>query len=378
MRTIEWRDFPLPLIQVNPPNLSSTDDLIEQAYISGIFSNSGEIHREASKVLAKQVSEDLEGYLCSSNTSGLVSCLITSEVRGKHVVVSNFTFAATLHAVIMAGGIPVVCDVDDTTLVMCQVSLAKILANEELQIAAVVPTRVLGFVTDLSELIEMCHSLEVPVIVDAASCLPSTKESWNFRKTAEYEVFSLHATKVFGVGEAGFIAANSTNIERIRQTSNFGLQVDGSLKFQDGLNAKADEFTAARVLARYPSYEKDVEIRLEFTKLYDEIFSQTQGVQLLTSNSLTIFSYYPVIFKTEDALVFFQKSISKYLTTRRYYFPTLKDGYIGSANVIFDGKLEVSNSISRRILCLPVYVNCTNETRSKIQEVVKKSLEGVA
>ena len=75
---------------------------------------------------------------------------------------------------------------------------------------------------------------------------------------------------------------------------------------------------------------------------------------------------------------FFQKSISKYLTTRRYYFPTLKDGYIGSANVIFDGKLEVSNSISRRILCLPVYVNCTNETRSKIQEVVKKSLEGVA
>jgi dTDP-4-amino-4,6-dideoxygalactose transaminase len=374
MEPIKWSRFPLPLIQVNPPSLAETNKLILTAYENGVFSNSAELQQKASLELSKFFGDDIDGYLASSNTAALTACLLAVGVRNRHVVVSNFTFAATLDAVILAGGIPIVCDINPETLVLDFEKATELLVSKEYDIAVVLPTRILGFITDLSKLVERCNAFNVPVIVDAAGSLPCRKNSWNFEHKALYEVFSLHATKVFGIGEGGLVIGNSEPICRVRQSSNFGLNSTGSLQFRDGINAKADEFTSARALARMQEYSKDIAKRQNFVKLYKKIFRSESRFRIIDDNHDTVYSYFPVIFENEEQLLIFQHATSPFFMSRRYYFPTLQSGYTGDAKIVFTSNLEISESIAKRILCLPVYVSCEEEVKRELASLVSLAI----
>jgi dTDP-4-amino-4,6-dideoxygalactose transaminase len=377
MQPINWSDFPLPLIQVNPPSVDEVNVVLSTAYDKGVFSNSAAIHREASSRMTQHFRGDFQGYLASSNTTGLTACLLSVGVRNRHVIISNFTFAATLDAVILAGGIPIVCDIDPENLVLDKEKVVNLLKNRNYNIAAVLPTRVFGFVTNLSELIDECEAYNVPVVIDAAGSFPCVDNSWNFERYPLYEVFSLHATKVFGIGEGGLVVGRPEAIEQVRQSSNFGLVSDGTLKFRDGINAKADEFTSARALVRLGKYSTDVALRQNFAQIYKEVFAGYSSLRIIKDNSDTIYSYFPIIFERESHLIEFQKAISPFITSRRYYFPTIQSGYIGDAEVILDSSLKYSESIAKRILCLPVYVLYTKDVERELRSLLIDALEKI-
>lgn len=373
MNPITWEKFPLPLIQVNPPQISRINEIVSRAYTAGIFSNSGSIQREASQVLAKQVNTEFSGYLASSNTSALVACLLEINVRGKHVLVSNFTFAATLHSIILAGGIPVLCDVDSVNLLMSVDKVKEIVGSKKFDVAAVLPTRIFGFINDFSDLIEFCNEHEIPVVIDAAATFPGEPDVWKFKYQAKYEVFSLHATKVFGIGEGGLIVGSKSSIQSVSERSNFGIRSIDSEKFRDGLNAKADEFTAARALSRLPEYGADVKIRRKFVEGYKNALENSAHIEIFREQKPAIYSYFPIIFDNEKNLLKFMELVNPYMRTRRYYFPSLNDGYEGEVLVEKPYSLAISDSASRRILCLPVYISCTDEVFGNILELVHNS-----
>ena len=373
MDPITWEKFPLPLIQVNPPQISRTNKIVSQAYTEGIFSNSGSIQREASRVLANHVNREFSGYLVSSNTSALVACLLEINVRGRHVLVSNFTFAATLHSIVLAGGIPVLCDVNSANLSMSINQVTEIVESKKFNIAAVLPTRIFGFINDFSDLIEFCGEYEIPVLIDAAATFPGEPDVWNFKHQAKFEVFSLHATKVFGIGEGGLIVGSKSSIESVSERSNFGIRSFDPENFRDGLNAKADEFTAARALSRFPEYGTDVKIRREFVKGYKNAFKDSVHIKFFSEELPAIYSYFPVIFDTEKNLLKFMEFINPYMKTRRYYYPSLNVGYKGEALVEKPYSLSISDSASRRILCLPVYISCTDEVLENILALVSNT-----
>jgi dTDP-4-amino-4,6-dideoxygalactose transaminase len=370
MEPIKWESFPLPLIQVNPPSIDHTNKILSSAYKSGIFSNAGELQQEASDLLSNHVNSDFKGYLASSNTSGLIACLLEIGVRNRHVLVSNFTFAATLNSIVLAGGIPVLCDVDPETLTITLDTILEVLNDDGLDIAAVLPTRVFGFISDFSEVIEACAKREISVVIDAAATFPDRSDVWRFKHQAKFEVFSLHATKVFGIGEGGLIVGFPDSIDSVKERANFGIRTKHPLQFRDGLNAKADEFTAARALARFSEYANDAEKRRSFISRYKKIFCRSKHIKMLNDGSETIYSYFPVIFDKESNLIRFMEIVNPFIRTRRYYFPSLSQGYIGDSRIKKPLSLEISESISSRILCLPVYVSHSNEVEIKLMELL--------
>lgn len=351
---------------------------MEEVHGSGIYSNNGVLHKRASLVLAKQVEISYEGLLVSSNTTGLIASLIAIGIRNRHVVVSNFTFSATLHAIISAGGIPVLCEISEVTLELDQTSLQKILENREFNIVAVLPTRVFGYVNDFSNIINLCKQFNKPVIIDSAATFPPSQNSWKFNSLPLCEVFSFHATKVFGIGEGGLVAGNPLFIDSVRIAANFGLNPTDQDIFLDGLNAKSDEYSAARALARLESYEADVMIRQKFVEMYKSIFKHYTKVKFLPDNENTIYSYFPIIFDTEENLQLFKKKLDNFILTRRYYFPTLFSGYRGQNKLIAGGELEFSEYISKRILCLPVYFSCDIDVKKEIHNRIIEAMEVIA
>lgn len=370
MNPVTWGNFPLPLIQVNPPSIDLTNRIVSSAYKSGIFSNVGQLQQEASKLLSKHVHPDFAGYLASSNTSGLVACLLEIGVRDRHVLVSNFTFAATLNSIVLAGGIPVLCDVDPESLTITLDSISEVLNDEDLDIAVVLPTRVFGFISDFSEIVETCALREISVVIDAAATFPDRSDVWRFAHQAKFEVFSLHATKVFGIGEGGLIVGCPDSIESVKERANFGISNKYPLQFRDGLNAKADEFTSARALARFSDYANDAEKRRSFISRYKKIFSRSKHIKMMNDGSETIYSYFPLIFDKEANLIRFMEILNPFIRTRRYYFPSLSQGYIGDSRIVTPKSLEISESVSSRILCLPVYISHSNEVEMKLMELL--------
>ena len=103
---------PLPLIQSEVPEIHEWAELLQVAYHDRKFSNGGSLATEVERVLSAHINPEISGYLCSNATAGLQACLIAFNLQGKNVAVSNFTFSATLHAIISAGAKPFLSDVN--------------------------------------------------------------------------------------------------------------------------------------------------------------------------------------------------------------------------------------------------------------------------
>jgi len=67
------------------------------------------------------------------------------------------------------------------------------------------------------------------------------------------------------------------------------------------------------------------------------------------------YAYFPVIFQTETQLLEAQRRMNALdIFPRRYFYPSLN-----KLPYVHDVRMEVSESIAARILCLPLYVGLT-------------------
>jgi dTDP-4-amino-4,6-dideoxygalactose transaminase len=340
-----------PIIRPNIPHYDEWIKHLDKVYESGIFTNGGELARKVEQITSERFSSNCSTYLCSSNTNGLIATLISFNVRNQLVAVSNFTFPATMQAIILAGGIPVVIDVEDTTWEISHSNLENALGQFP-NIHTLVFTRVFGFNRKNSKLLDYCQKKSINIVMDSAAAFPAGKNI--FKVEQQVEVYSFHATKPFGVGEGGLVVADNERISKIRKISNFGFEANRE-KFSDGLNAKADEFMAARVLARLENYQESVTKRNLFASKLKSIFDTYTDIQTPSETGECSWSFYPIRFLKEDQLNKFIFKIENTIGFRKYYWPTIKEGYVGNANIFFADDLSVSNEISNQIICLPVY-----------------------
>jgi len=282
--------LPKPETWVHHLNVS-----FEQHY----FSNFGPLATKLEAIMAEQyLSEGYKATLVTSNTLGIVSVLQALDVRGKRVIVPDFTFAGTLQSIIAAGGIPLICDVDPATSELCPNSVKSAFETYD-NISTVVYVRCYGFVNDVNTFREICDDNGAQLVIDAAAALSKPGEVTFGSPSGEIEIFSLHATKVFAIGEGGMIAAPEKFSNRIRQSANFGFNPDD--------------------MPEYASW-----------------------------------SCFPTLVPSHLRDKFVTLLASVGIETKKYYWPGLKNGYKGSAQ--YDVmETPVSERIQAEIICLPVY-----------------------
>lgn len=124
-------NLPLPILIPQVPKISDWIDLLDQSYKSNSFTNSGPLAVLAETALNDYLGDGIESMVCSSNTSGLIASLIALDLQGKKVIVSNNTFAATLHALLSVGCFPIIADVNPLTWEIDSESVAAILEEHE-------------------------------------------------------------------------------------------------------------------------------------------------------------------------------------------------------------------------------------------------------
>ena len=82
-------------------------------------------------------------------------------------------------------------------------------------------------------------------------------------------------------------------------------------------------------------------------------------------------AYYPVVFKTQEHCELIFNELKKHeIFARRYFYPVLSQvGYVNQVPV------PVAESISKRILCLPIYYELAESEIDLISRIILRTLK---
>ena len=107
--------------------------------------------------------------------------------------------------------------------------------------------------------------------------------------------------------------------------------------------------------------------RKKAADFYDDHLDFTKISKLkLRSSTVWNYSYYPIVFTTEEALVQAQKVLNDAkIFPRRYFYPSLN-----TVNYVNPAEMPVSESISTRVLCLPLYYDLKAEELAVIVNLI--------
>jgi len=138
----------------------------------------------------------------NSGTGALHSAFVAVGVGpGTEVICPAIGFYATAAAVVMAGGVPVFCDVDES-LGMDPTQIEKHITSRTVALA---PTHVMGSVCDMESIMAVARRRGLKVVEDCAQSCGGTQGGRYVGTFGDIGAFSISAYKIVGGGEGGLI-----------------------------------------------------------------------------------------------------------------------------------------------------------------------------
>src|SRR5690606_23200555 len=151
---------------------------------------------------------------------------------------------------------------------------------------------------------------------------------------------------------------------------NFGF--NGPEDFADvGINGKNSEFHAAMGLANMKYLDDIFRDRKELCGYYDESLKGLEHAKPLVADDCDCnYAYYPIILESEEVLKKHTSALNaNWIYPRRYFHPSLN-----TISIIADKvSMPVSEDISKRVLCLPLYYGLSKEEIDFICRILLRS-----
>jgi dTDP-4-amino-4,6-dideoxygalactose transaminase len=213
------------------------------------YTNHGPLTRRFQAGLAAHWGVEVgEVALLANATAALTLALLAAGAApGSRCLMPSWTFAASAGAVHAAGLVPHFVDVQPGTWAPDPDRVRRLASAGG--VGAILVVCPFGAPLDLPAWDAVQAATGVPVVVDAAAAFDTLRAGGPMRPGACPLAVSLHATKVFGIGEGGaLICRDPALLERVRRLANFGF-LGTREAVMPGLNAKLSEYAAAVGLA---------------------------------------------------------------------------------------------------------------------------------
>jgi len=168
----------------------------------------------------------------SSCTAALHLSMVAVDLQpGDEVIVPALTFCATINAIVHAGAMPVLVDVDPRTM---NIDPARVEAAITPRTRALMPVHFAGRACDMDALMDIAARHSLLVIEDCAHAIETTYRGRPAGTLGDFGCFSFYATKNLTTGEGGMVLAKDVGrIERIKRLALHGLSKDAWRRFGD-------------------------------------------------------------------------------------------------------------------------------------------------
>lgn len=358
----------LPLVRptIDDPATLTTD--LGRVLESGLLTNGATVRR-----LEEAVGERLgtEVVAVSSCTAGLMLVLQAVGADGR-VVMPSFTFSASAHAVIWAGGTVDFADVEAERATLDPDGLSELLDGA----SAMTATHIYGTPCDVEALGKLADDAGVPLVYDAAHALGSARAGVPIGRFGVAEVFSLSPTKVVVAGEGGLISTADADLAtRLRMGRDYGNPGDYDTRFC-GLNARMSELHATLALDSFSRLDQHVATREALVDRFEAVIADVPGLRVVRPErgDTSTFKDLTVVVD-QDAYGLSAPQLQRALKadgidSRRYYHPPIHRQQAYERRWAGPRPLPVTDQLAGSVLSPPLWSHMTGGTVARVAEVI--------
>lgn len=312
--------------------------------------------------LASDLEMNLKDYLgvnhllyVTNGTVALQMAIKALNITGE-IITTPFSFVATTSTIVWEGCTPVFVDIDEKSL---NIDVTKIEAAITERTEAILATHVYGNPCDVQMIDKIAKKHNLKVIYDGAHAFGVQVNGKSIFEYGDISTCSLHATKLYHSIEGGLIITKDAELlKKLAYIRNFG--ISGFDSFAElGINGKNSEFHAAMGLVNLKYIQEIYEKRKELTMHYNAKLKRLKAYRpVWHSESSENYPYYPIVIESEELLLKIKTFLDGHeIFTRRYFYPSLAN----TLPYLEPQDLEVTDAVSKRVLCLPLYYDLTLE-----------------
>jgi dTDP-4-amino-4,6-dideoxygalactose transaminase len=350
------------------PSLEVYTTYLKAIWHGGYFTNNGP--------LCQQLAGDIVTFLGVSNlelvTSGTMALQLAIKALGLkgEIITTPYSYVATTNSILWQGCDPVFVDIEPQTLCINPDLIDAAITEKT---SAILATHVYGFPCDVTKIQRIAEKNVLNVVYDAAHAFGVKLQGESILRHGDCSTLSFHATKVFHTAEGGAVVCKSAELARrillMKKCGHIG--EDGYVDV--GINGKMSELHAALGLCVLPKVDEIIALRKKRAGWYDELLDDCSLRRPIVPIGLEYnYAYYPVIFPSCDAMMKVRQALlDNGIGPRRYFHPSLNSLPFLRADL--KRACPMSESVSSRVLCLPLYVGLSKAEVEIICSVVRRS-----
>ena len=357
------------VIQLAVPDIGEDEIQAIREVFGTKFLTEGATTKEFEKNVANYVGTK-HAIAVTSCTTGLHAVLECLDIRGQEVIVPDYTYPATAEAVILAGGKPVLVDVDIDSMNMNSEILEEAY-NENMTVFS--PVSWAGVPLE-KEIYQKSKKLNLKMLEDSACSLGAKIGEDFVGKIADFSCFSFHPRKVITTGEGGMITTDDDEIaDKCYSYKHFGAK--GSSFETVGTNYKLSNILSAIGLVQMKKIEKIIETRIEKAKTYNELLSKINGIKsaYVGENTRQTFQSYTCYIEKENLRDKIRENLAKENIQSQIgtYALHLEPAYKNCKKI---GSLDNSKKLFYNALTLPLHKDLIQEDQEKICKIIDETI----
>lgn len=186
-----------------------------------------------------QFEEDFKQYKNAQYAVAVNSCtaaihlsILASGIKpGDEVITTPLTFCATVNAIIHAGAVPVLADVDPVTMNIDPEKIKEKITNKT---KVILPVHFAGRPCNMDALCSVTKDYNLKMIEDCAHAIETEYKGRKAGTFGDFGSFSFYVTKNIVTGEGGMILAkNNDDATRLKTLALHGMSKDAWKRFGD-------------------------------------------------------------------------------------------------------------------------------------------------
>jgi dTDP-4-amino-4,6-dideoxygalactose transaminase len=342
-----------------------------QAYLKGIWerewlTNNGPLVNDLELKLKEHLGVDHLLFV-GNGTIALQIAIRALDLRGE-IITTPFSYVATTSSIVWERCQPVMVDISPTTLNIDPARIEQAITGNT---TAILAAHVFGNPCDVEAIAVIAKKHGLRVIYDAAHAFGTLYKDRSLLAYGDIATCSFHATKLFHTVEGGAVITPDPHIlRRMALMRNFGHL--SLTQFGDiGINGKNSEVHAAMGLCNLKYIHRILEVRRGLCERYrSQLQALPVSFQEIAPETQYNHAYFPVIFEDEPTLLKVLEELNlNNVQPRRYFYPSLCElPYVNGQAA------PITDEVSRRILCLPLYHTLSDEEVDMICRFIKRTM----
>lgn len=321
--------------------------------------------------------------LTTSGTASLdMAALLCNLSEKDEVIIPSYTFVSTANAFALRGAKIAWCDVREDTLNIDETKI-EALINENTK--AIVPVHYAGVSCEMDTILKIAKKYSLKVIEDAAQGMCAYYKGRALGSMGDLGALSFHGSKNITCGEGGAILVNDKSLEfrayvvREKGTNRTEFMQGKADKYtwvDYGSSFLPSELSAAYLLAQLENAREITKLRVDAWNYYYESLKPLSDASLIKLATIpegcvhNAHIFYLLANSESDAKKIFAHLKEKGVVATSHYAP-LHNSPMGK-KLSKQTVLEVSESVAKRIVRLPIFSSITREQQDWVCDSIRE------